>query len=148
MTTRDLDAVLAIETGAYSFPWSRGNFVDSLAAGHVAEVLVADALLGYFVAMPGVDEMHLLNVTVAPRWQGLGYGSMLLDAVRRLAQARGFQHLWLEVRASNVRARSLYARRGFVSAGVRRGYYPAAGGREDAIVMSLTLHPGARDAVD
>jgi ribosomal-protein-alanine N-acetyltransferase len=148
MTVRDLDAVLAIEVAAYPFPWSRGNFVDSLAAGHLAEVLETDEPIGYYVALAGVDEMHLLNITVATRWQGMGYGSLMLDAVRRQARSRGFEQLWLEVRASNVRARSLYARRGFMSVGARRGYYPAAGGREDAIVMSLTLHPGGRDDLD
>ena len=75
--------MLAIEARAYGWPWSRGNFIDTLAAGHMAEVLEdRDAgLLGYFVAMTGVDELHLLNVTVAPGWQGRGHGSALLDAV-------------------------------------------------------------------
>lgn len=142
MTTRDLDAVMAIEIGAYGFPWSRGNFVDSIVAGHVAEVLEWEGtLLGYCVAMPGVDEMHLLNITVAPRLQGQGLGSLLLDAVRAAAEQRGLHGLWLEVRESNVRARSLYARRGFETMGRRRDYYPATTGREDAIVMSLILFP-------
>lgn len=148
MTVRDVDAVAAVEATAYGFPWSRGNFVDSLAAGYLAEVLDGgDAgLLGYFVAMPGVDELHLLNITVAPAWQGRGLGSELLDAVRRHAVDRGFAQLWLEVREGNHRARALYRRRGFAEVGLRRGYYPAAGGREDAVVMSLAL--GVRHAVD
>lgn len=141
MTVRDLDAVVAVETRAYSWPWSRGNFVDTLAAGHIAEVLEdRDAgLLGYFVAMTGVDELHLLNLTVAPEWQGRGHGTALLDAVAGHGRDRGLAALWLEVRQSNHRARALYARRGFAEVGVRRDYYPAAGRREDAVVMRLAL---------
>lgn len=147
MTVATLDEVMAVETRAYSFPWSRGNFIDSLAAGYAAQVVWADdlqpaVLLGYFVAMTGVDEMHLLNVTVAPDWQGRGLGHQLLDAVQALAQAQGLASLWLEVRESNHRARALYQRRGFADVGVRRGYYPAAGRREDAIVMRLPLGAG------
>jgi ribosomal-protein-alanine N-acetyltransferase len=147
MTVSDLDAVCAIEASAYGFPWSRGNFIDSLAAGYLAEVLEAETIIGYFVALPGVDELHLLNITIAPRWQGQGLGSALLDAVQAHARARAFATLWLEVRASNHRARALYARRGFAEVGLRRAYYPAVGGREDAILMSLDLRHGVRDAL-
>ncbi len=136
----DLDAVLAVERAAYSFPWTRGNFVDSLAIGYLAELLVSDdeGLVGYYVAMPGVDEMHLLNLTVDPHWQGRGLSHLLMDAVDACCDERHATMLWLEVRASNARARSLYARRGFNEVGLRRGYYPAAQGqREDAVVMSL-----------
>ncbi|MBK9134927.1 MAG: ribosomal protein S18-alanine N-acetyltransferase [Betaproteobacteria bacterium] len=140
MTVADIAAVLAIETQAYSHPWSQGNFIDSLAAGHVAEVLVeGDRLIGYFIAMVGVDELHLLNVTVGPAHQGRGHGSRLLDAVCAHALARSLPTVWLEVRASNQRARALYARRGFAEVGLRRGYYPAARGREDAVVMRRLL---------
>ncbi len=141
MGLRDLDAVLAVETAAYSHPWSRGNFIDSLAAGYQAELLEdsAGGLVGYFVAMPGVDELHLLNSTVAPAWQGQGHGSALMQAVRALAQQLGLATLWLEVRESNHRARALYARLGFAEVGLRRGYYPAAARREDAVVMSLRV---------
>lgn len=141
MTVRDLDAVVAVEARAYRWPWSCGNFIDTLAAGHIAEVLQDrdGGLLGYFVAMTGVDELHLLNVTVAPEWQGRGHGSALLDAVAAHGRERGLATLWLEVRQSNRRARALYARRGFAEVGLRRGYYPAAAGREDAVVMRLAL---------
>ena len=141
MALRDLDAVVAVEARAYSWPWSRGNFIDTLAAGHIAEVLEDRdaALLGYFVAMTGVDELHLLNVTVAPEWQGRGHGSALLEAVIEHGRQLGLAALWLEVRLSNHRARALYARRGFAEVGLRRAYYPAAGGREDAVVMRLAL---------
>lgn len=149
MTARDADAVIAIETRAYSFPWSRGNFIDSLAAGYGAEVLhVMDqgqvTLAGYFVAMPGVDELHLLNITVAPEWQGQGLGRSLLQAVELMGRQRGLSQLFLEVRESNHRARALYRRYGFVEVGLRRGYYPAAGGREDAVVMRLVTEEASR----
>lgn len=149
MVARDVDAVATVEASAYSFPWTRGNFIDSLAAGYAAELLEADEqLLGYFVAMAGVDELHLLNITVAPAAQGQGYGSLLLDRVQALARSQGLPRLLLEVRASNERARGLYLRRGFADLGLRRGYYPAAQGREDALVMSLALDagPGAGEA--
>jgi len=140
MQARDVEAVAAIEATAYSFPWTRGNFIDSLAAGYAAELLEAeDRLAGYFVAMAGVDELHLLNITVAPALQGQGYGSLLLSRVQALARQQSLPRLLLEVRGSNTRARGLYLRRGFVDLGLRRGYYPAAQGREDALVMSLTV---------
>ena len=140
MTARDADAVHAIEASAYSVPWTRGNFIDSLAAGYLAEVLEADgAAVGYFVAMAAVDELHLLNVTVAPAQQRQGFGSLLLDAVNHHGLRLGFKRLLLEVRHSNLPARALYQRRGFVAVGLRRNYYPALLGREDAVVMSLQL---------
>ena len=147
MTAAQLDAVLAIEAGSYAFPWSRGNFVDSLAAGYAASVLYGDdgTMLGYFVAMAGVDEMHLLNLTVAPAHQHRGHARFMLDALIALCRERRAEQLWLEVRESNARARAIYLRRGFVHVGVRKGYYPAARGqREDAIVMSLQLLPGVQ----
>lgn len=146
MTTAHLDAVMAIEVSAYAFPWSRGNFVDSLASGYAACVLYdgEGRILGYFVAMAGVEEMHLLNITVAPQAQHRGHALYLLDALVSLCRERGARQLWLEVRESNARARSIYLRRGFVHVGRRRGYYPAAHGqREDAAVMSLPIEePG------
>ncbi len=142
MTLAQLDAVMAIEAAAYAFPWSRGNFIDSLAAGYPARVLVdgRGALLGYFVAMGGVDEMHLLNITVAPAVQGRGHARVMLEALVALCRAQPARALWLEVRASNAHARALYAHLGFTQVGLRKGYYPAPfGRREDAIVMSLAI---------
>ena len=149
MTVKHLDAVMPIEAVAYEFPWSRGNFVDSLASGYPANLLVdiRGGLLGYFVAMVGVDEWHLLNITVAPQHQGQGHGRFLLDHIVSLCRRGGAGQLWLEVRRSNARARAIYARYGFTEIGVRRGYYPASNpatqGREDAVVMRLPLTPGA-----
>ena len=148
MNTLDIDAVQAIEAAAYAFPWTRGNFIDSLAAGYLTEVLVDEgAIAAYFVAMPGVDELHLLNLTVAPAHQGQGLGSLLLDAVQDHGRRLELATLLLEVRQSNPRARALYLRRGFAELGLRRGYYPALQGREDALVMSLALAGGPHGLV-
>lgn len=141
MCAADADAVMAIEARAYSHPWSRGNFIDSIAAGYTCELLENQAgeLLGYFVAMPGVDELHLLNITVRPEDQGCGLGRLLLAAVEDHARDLQVEKLWLEVRISNERARQLYARHGYAEVGRRRAYYPALQGREDAVLMALTL---------
>lgn len=146
MSTRDLDLVLATEVRAFSFPWTRGNFIDSLAAGYLAELLLDERgeLVGYFVAMVGVGELHLLNLTVSPPWQRQGHACRLLDVLEQRCRDHQLQSLWLEVRASNERALQLYRRRGFAEVGLRPNYYPAAhGAREDAIVMSLNL-PGVQ----
>lgn len=136
-----LDQVLAIECSAYDHPWTRGNFSDSLRSGYQAQVLAAeDAVLGYFVAMKGVDEVHLLNITVAPVHQGQGWGRVMLDALAQWSRGQGAQWLWLEVRASNSRAQAVYEQHGYRRVGERKGYYPASEGkREDAVVMSLKL---------
>ena len=137
-----LDAVLAIEVEAYTFPWTRGNFIDALAAGYIARALVAPGggVLGYLIAMPGVDEMHLLNVTVAPEQQGRGHARRMLDQLYRQSATFGAAAVWLEVRESNARARALYVSEGFTEAGRRRDYYPAPQGRhEDAILMTKVL---------
>ena len=149
MMVSDLDEVVAIECAAYDFPWTRGNFIDSLAAGYLARVLrgMSGELLAYFVAMKGVDEMHLLNVTVAPAEQSKGFGRRMLDELVNLCRDQQADRLWLEVRESNGRARNLYLRYGFRHIGVRKGYYPALQGkREDANVMSLDI--GGHRAVD
>jgi ribosomal-protein-alanine N-acetyltransferase len=136
-----LEAVVAIEEQAYEHPWTRGNFMDSVRAGYQAQLLVAGpALLGYFVAMKGVDEVHLLNLTVAPEMQGQGWGRVMLDALAQWSRGQGAQWLWLEVRASNQRAQLVYTRHGYRKVGERRGYYPnGLAKREDAVVMSLKL---------
>jgi [ribosomal protein S18]-alanine N-acetyltransferase len=136
-----LNAVLAVELRAYAHPWSQGNFVDALNSGHQAQLLMADdVLLGYFIAMKGVDEVHLLNITIAPEHQGQGWAWVCLDALALWARGQAAQWLWLEVRVSNLRAMKVYAAHGYKRVGLRKNYYPAAGGqREDAIVMSLKL---------
>ena len=141
LTTERLDALLAVEQAAYSHPWTRGNFIDALAAGYQAQLLVAGGqILGYFVAMPGVQEAHLLNITVAPAFQRQGWAHVMLDALALWARCQGAQWLWLEVRASNTRARQVYEAHGYQQVGLRKRYYPSSDGeREDAVVMSLPL---------
>lgn len=146
MTVFLLDAVLAIEVQSYAFPWTRGNFIDSLAAGYLTRTLHSPhgELLGYFVAMPGFEEMHLLNITVAGHHEGRGHARALLAQLYECSRECGAAALWLEVRESNARARGLYLREGFAEAGRRRGYYPAPQGqREDAILMSRLIEPGS-----
>lgn len=137
----DLDTLMAVEQRAYSHPWTRGNFTDALASGYQIQLLKGGTqLLGYFVAMPGVDEAHLLNLTVAPEFQGQGWARILLDALALWARSQNAQWLWLEVRVSNLRARHVYEQYGFRRVGERKRYYPGAdGSREDAIVMSVLL---------
>ena len=145
LVASDLDAVLAIEVQAYPYPWTRGNFVDSLAAGYWAELRVdaSGQLLGYALALPGFEEMHLLNLTVAPTVQRCGHGKALLRRLQACALARGDACLWLEVRPSNRPARALYQQMGFTEAGLRRGYYPAPQQqREDALVLRQDLRAG------
>jgi ribosomal-protein-alanine N-acetyltransferase len=123
MTHEDLDAVLAIEQSAYSHPWTRGNFSDSLNPLFDAQCLWLDGeLLGYFLAMRGFEEMHLLNITVAPARQGQGWGRMMLDALSLWSRHEGAQWLWLEVRQSNLRALKVYERYGFKQISIRKDY--------------------------
>lgn len=138
MQVSHLDAVMAIEVQAYPFPWSRGNFIDSIASGYWCTGLFSACgeLLGYQIVMAGLDELHLLNITVAPAHQGQGHALLLLRALEEHARREDAHWLWLEVRPSNARARSLYEHFGFEQVGRRKSYYPAAGGqREDALVL-------------
>ena len=138
LTLSEIDAVMAIEVRCYSHPWTRGNFSDSLAAGYLALTLKDEAgeLMAYLVAMPGADEMHLLNITVAPRHQRQGLARQMLQVLFNEAANRAMPRLWLEVRAGNATARALYAKQGFHEVALRRAYYPSTRGlREDAVVM-------------
>lgn len=136
-----LDTLLAIEQAAYAHPWSRGNFLDSLRSGYHARVLMGgDQMLGYYVAMQGVDEVHLLNITVAPAFQRQGWARLMLDALALWSRQQSAQWLWLEVRVSNARAIQLYEVHGYRRVGLRKAYYPnGSAPREDAVVMSLRL---------
>lgn len=144
MTEDMLDTILPIEQAAFPHPWTRGNFADALRSGYVARVLMrGDEVLGYFIAMQVLDEVHLLNITVAPAHQRQGFARELLECLthwsRHEAQA---QSLWLEVRESNLRARQVYERHGFSQVGARKKYYPVDHGeRETAILMNMSLCP-------
>jgi ribosomal-protein-alanine N-acetyltransferase len=141
LAEQHLEAVLQLEQQAYAHPWQRANFVDSLQSGYQAQLLLADeTLLGYFVAMKGVEEVHLLNITVAPQYQRQGWARVMLDALAIWAKGQGAHWLWLEVRAGNQRAMEVYEASGYARVGERKSYYPAAQGqREDAVVMNLRL---------
>lgn len=139
----DVDSVVQVEQITYAHPWSRAHFLDALHSGYQAQMLRAgDVLLGYFVAMQGVDEVHLLNITVAPSYQRQGWARVMLDALALWSRGCGAHWLWLEVRTSNARALQVYETHGFRRVGLRKGYYPALRGqREDAVVMNLALTP-------
>jgi [ribosomal protein S18]-alanine N-acetyltransferase len=140
MRETDVDAVIAAEQRAYHFPWTRGNFVDSLKAGHSAWVCREDGVLvGYAVLMRVVDEAHLLNITILPEFQRRGLGSELLGEMFDVARGHGAVRMLLEVRPGNVSGLALYRRFLFSEIGRRRGYYPGHDGREDAIVMAREL---------
>jgi len=140
MQAGDLEPVLAIERDIYSHPWTLGNFRDSLHAGYSCWVMESGmALAGYGVLMIGVAEAHLLNLSIAREWQRRGLGRELLQHFIGLAQQFEARRLFLEVRPSNVSARGLYAEAGFHDLSVRRDYYPARSGREDAILMGMDL---------
>ena len=141
MRPQDLPEVLAVEEVAYAFPWTHGNFIDSLRAGHSAWTMRDSSgnLIGYAVVMIALDEAHLLNLTVAPACQRFGFGWRMLEAMAENARGYGARTMLLEVRPSNSAAQQMYTRYGFVRIGTRRGYYPARDGREDAIVMRVSL---------
>jgi [ribosomal protein S18]-alanine N-acetyltransferase len=140
MRDEDLDVVWAIERRAYDYPWSRGIFIDCLRVPYVCEILEEGGqVLGYAIMSLGGDEAHLLNLCLDESAQGRGLGKLVLDHLMHRATLEGVRVLYLEVRPSNARAIKLYLRAGFARIGVRRNYYRAAGGREDALVLARAL---------
>lgn len=140
MTAADLDVVMAIEKRIYPHPWTRGNFFDSLNAGyHCWIVESGGAIIGYSVVAIAAGEAHLLNLSIAAEWQRQGLGAELLRFIVKLARDDAAERIFLEVRPSNAAARALYQRAGFSEIGVRRAYYPARWGHEDALVLELEL---------
>lgn len=140
MRLDEVAEVAAVETRAYEFPWSEGIFRDCLRAGYNCWVLVRDdAIIGYGVLSVAAGEAHVLNVCIAPDAQGEGHGRRLMRRLIDLARWHSAERVFLEVRPSNPRAIQLYHSLGFNEIGRRPNYYPAARGREDAIVMALEL---------
>ena len=137
----DLPQVMRIEYDVYPFPWTRGNFEDALRAGYTAWAMSdgGGAMIAYAIAMLAVDEAHLLNLSVARDYQRQGYGWRMLEWIAQCTRDYGARSLLLEVRPTNEAALRLYQRYGFERIGVRPGYYPAVGGREDAVVMRVPL---------
>lgn len=145
MSECHIDSMLAIERDIASFPWTRGNFADSIASGYSAWGCRADGeWVGYYILMLAVDEAHLLNIGVSARCQRMGFGAALLRHSAGNARQAGASSLLLEVRRSNEKARGLYRSFGFRQIGVRKGYYPAENGREDALVLCLPLDGAGR----
>jgi ribosomal-protein-alanine N-acetyltransferase len=140
MRESDLRAVLAIEEGIYEFPWTLGNFRDSLRAGYACWVMrEGRSVIGYAVLMLAAGEAHLLNLSIAAHSQRRGHGRNLLHNLVEVARKRKAKVLFLEVRPTNEVGQRLYSGYGFRQIGVRRGYYPARKGREDALVLALDL---------
>ena len=155
MQIADLDAVLEIESISHLHPWTRGNFSDSLAAGHWAycirpqldqaikgSYLDPSILWAYCILFPAVDELHLLNITVSPKLRKLGLGSRMMAAIEGVSAQQNIPRIILEVRPSNTAAVSLYQKLGYGQIGIRKNYYPAdpqLGSREDALVMAKSI---------
>jgi [ribosomal protein S18]-alanine N-acetyltransferase len=140
MQMDDLDAIMQIEPTIYSHPWTRGNFADSLNSGYSAWILEEHKeMIGYALMMRVLDEAHLLNLSIAKAQQKRGLGRYLLEHMIMIAKTHKAANMFLEVRTSNISAIALYENMGFCEISVRRGYYPAEGGREDAVLMGLAL---------
>ncbi len=155
MTTVDLDSVLEIESVSHIHPWTKGNFSDSLAAGHWAycvrpqledsikgSYLDPEVLWAYCILFPAVDELHLLNITVSPKLRRLGIGAKMMYAIEGVAAQQKMSRIILEVRPSNVGALLLYQSLGYEQIGLRKNYYPvdiASGLREDAWVLAKSI---------
>lgn len=140
MVVEDVEPVVDIERQIYTFPWSCGNFTDSLHAGYNCWVNEQDGgIVGYGVMMLAAGEAHLLNLGIAVEWQGKGLGREALGHMIAVARDHRAEVMFLEVRTSNIVARRLYATRGFRVLTIRKNYYPAAQGRENAVLMELVL---------
>lgn len=138
MRRDDLDRVSALETASYDFPWSHGIFADCIKAGHPSWVLCLDGeVIGYGIIAAGAGEAHILNVCIGPDHRARGFGRHLMKRLIDIARWTGAERVFLEVRPSNPNAHALYESLGFREVGRRPRYYPAHGGREDAIVMAL-----------
>jgi ribosomal-protein-alanine N-acetyltransferase len=140
MLPADVAAVARLESATYTFPWSEGIFRDCLRAGYYCRVVESDGeCVGYAVLSSGAGEAHVLNLCVAEASRRRGIGGRLLQDMTGFAQSAGARDIYLEVRPSNLGALRLYRARGFTQVGIRRGYYQAVGGREDAVVLRKAL---------
>jgi ribosomal-protein-alanine N-acetyltransferase len=140
MLEADLGEIMEIERQVYPFPWTRGIFMDSLRVGYCCWLYTLDdTTLAYAVMSVRAGEAHILNITVSPQWQGQGLGRRLMRQLLTLATGHGADTAFLEVRISNRLALNLYQSLGFNEVGLRTGYYPHHKGREDAIVLALSL---------
>jgi [ribosomal protein S18]-alanine N-acetyltransferase len=140
MIEADVSAVVALERASYQFPWSEGIFRDCLRVGYTCRVVTsANRVIGYGVMSVGAGEAHILNLCIDAAFRCQGIGRRMLDYLLDKGAAAGMSEAFLEVRPSNTAAIRLYLSVGFDQVGMRRGYYQAVGGREDAAVLKLTL---------
>jgi len=140
MREADLPRIHRIELASYDYPWSLGNFRDSMQAGYSAWVRETEGeVIGYYVMMAAAGEAHLLNMTIAPIWRGHGLGRELLEHCLASAREHRAHTLFLEVRPSNIAALALYHSSGFIDLAVRPEYYPGRKGREDAVIMKRDM---------
>ena len=136
----DLPQVAQVEQQSYAFPWSENIFRDCLRVGYTCRALDLEGqVIGYGVMSLGAGEAHILNVCVRDEFRCLGFGRRLLEHLLERAAAAGVAEAFLEVRPSNLAAIRLYQHLGFEQIGIRRGYYQAPDGREDAIVLKREL---------
>ncbi len=140
MHPTDLDRIILIEREIFLFPWSPGNFSDSIDAGYLCQVMEqADTIMGYGIMMMSPDEAHILTLGISANWQKKGLGKKLLQHLIQSARNMNAKSILLDVRESNLGAAQLYQQMGFQQIATRKGYYPAMCGREDARVMQLLL---------
>ncbi len=140
MTLTDLDEVMAIEEAIYIFPWTRGIFRDCLSVGYPCRVLQIDGRLqAYAILSIAAGEAHILTLCVNPDSRRRGYGELMLGDILQVAREYHVDSVYLEVRPSNQAAIRLYEKTGFQEIGIRPDYYPDEFGREDALVMALSL---------
>jgi ribosomal-protein-alanine N-acetyltransferase len=140
MHANDLGAVADLEASLYAFPWSLGNFRDSVDAGYDCWVVCERGrVVGYAILMVALDEAHLLNIAIASDCQNRGLGRAFMEFMLARAREARCEIVYLEVRPSNLAARHLYRRMGFQQIAIRPGYYPAVAGREDALFLGITL---------
>jgi ribosomal-protein-alanine N-acetyltransferase len=145
MNELDVPSVVGIERSAYQFPWSEGIFRDCLRVGYVCRVVEAGGELGgYGIMSVGAGEAHILNICMREEYRGRGYARKVMLYLMDRARAAGMYEAFLEVRPSNTVAVRLYHSMGFEQVGVRRGYYQATVGREDAAVLRRVLLPEAK----
>jgi [ribosomal protein S18]-alanine N-acetyltransferase len=136
----DIPMVAAIEKAAYQFPWSEGIFRDCLRVGYVCSIIdIADEMAGYGIMSVGAGEAHILNVCIRDDYRSRGLARKVLTYLLQRARSAGMQEAFLEVRPSNLAATRLYHSVGFEQVGIRRGYYQATVGREDAAVLRRIL---------
>jgi len=140
MRAGDVALVGTMERRNYEFPWSDAIFRDCLKASYTCELVrLDDELAGYGILQTGAEEGHILNLCIDESYQRRGFARLLLEHLVSRASASGARVVFLEVRPSNPRAMALYQRSGFNEIGLRKGYYEAHGGREDALVMARSI---------